>query len=103
MHYTDLINADGTFNRSAIMKIAATKARAERNLDACVAAMAFAPRSGALSSVTAWRAAAAANLPASTTAYARFFAVELRRVWEIAKLARQRLQAPAVQQFAEAA
>lgn len=94
----DTVNADGTFNRAAILKIALLRARAERDLDILVAARGFGPirlPAGIAShNVAAWRAEQAAKLDRkglALTPFKRLFAAELRRAWDGARAVRKGL------------
>lgn len=57
MHYRDLMNADGTLNRSAFEGIVAARTEYEINLALCVDNALTAPAHVGLGQIAAWRAA----------------------------------------------
>jgi hypothetical protein len=90
----DTVNADGTFNRAAILRIALVRAAAERDLDVVIAAHGPTLRLPAgigQHNVEAWRRDRAAGVDRSglvLTPFRTLLAAELRRAWQAARALR---------------
>jgi hypothetical protein len=90
----DTVNADGSFNRAAILRIAHRRAAAERDLDVLVAAYGPTlrlPAGISQHNVTGWRrerAAAVDRRGLTLTPLRRLLADELRRAWQVARALR---------------
>jgi hypothetical protein len=83
MSYRDLIRADGSINRGAIIALAHRRAAAERDLAICVAAGIATPRMR-LGDVPAWRAEQARRIDVrglGVPAYRELFGEEMKAVW----------------------
>lgn len=91
--YNDCVNADGSFNRAAIMHIACCRARHQRNI-AVVVDREGAPTQlsrGRLSSARDDYAARAAEIGHHTVEpWSVFLGRELREVWDWAHIMRER-------------
>jgi hypothetical protein len=93
----DTVNADGTFNRAAILRIARVRAAAERDLDVLIAAHGPTLRLPAgigLHNVANWRRDRAAKIDRAglvLTPFRKLLAAELRRAWQAARVLRAAL------------
>lgn len=91
----DTVNADGSFNRAAILCIALRRAAAERDLDILIAAHGPTlrlPAGISQDNIAAWRSTRAAKVDRHglrLTPFCQLLAAELRRVWRAAYAVRQ--------------
>jgi len=101
----DTVNADGTFNRRIILKVALSRARAERDLDMLVAAHGptLRPPTGiSQDAVRAWRRVRAAQVDPNGLALTPFrtlLAEQLRRAWSAARAVRSACPSPTVPEY----
>ena len=90
----DTVNADGTFNRAAILRIAQLRAGMERDIDVSIAAYGPTlklPAGISQDNVMAWRHARAASVTQENlmlTPYRQLLAQEMRRAWHAARAVR---------------
>lgn len=88
-HYSEILNADGTYNLPAIMQIAWLKARHERNAEICDREeIKFSAAHGkSLGDAASFYAAEVAKMsfPPFVSTYQKFVTRELRKVWAIAR------------------
>jgi hypothetical protein len=90
----DTVNADGSFNRRAILAIAQLRAAAERDLDVLVAAYGPClqlPAGISQHNVVAWRRTRAARVDRRglrLTPFRKLLADEMRRAWSAARAVR---------------